>query len=117
MNVVADSLSRYFKNDLPEEVHPDWEYVDIDIRLDPDGDNLPVDRYVEMNAAKEIKVSAARRSQRLRDKSEPRVQEAEQLASSEPEQPAQMNEDDVLVFDSGADRMNYVSISKETIPS
>ena len=81
LNIVADCLSRYFKNDLPEEVHPEWEYVDIDVRLDPDGDTLPVDRYVEMAANREIKVSAVtRHTNRLRERPEPREEEADQLA-------------------------------------
>ena len=68
LNIVADCLSRYFKNHFPEEVHPEWGYVDIDVWLDPDGDTLPVDRYVEMAANREIRVSAAtRHTNRLRE--------------------------------------------------
>ena len=31
LNVVVDCLSRYFKNNLPDEIHPEWEYIDIDV--------------------------------------------------------------------------------------
>jgi hypothetical protein len=40
-NVVADSLSRYYKSDTPDEKHPSYAYVSADLRLDPEGDDLP----------------------------------------------------------------------------
>jgi hypothetical protein len=107
LNVVADTLSRYFKNDLPDEVHPDWEYVNIDIKLDPDGDTLPLDRLTELKQ-KEMRISAACKSQRLKDHIEPREIEAIELASPTPETVLQSQEDDedVLVFESNSDGTN-----------
>ena len=40
-NIVADCLSRYYSSDLPGETHADRQYVLADVRLDPDGDDLP----------------------------------------------------------------------------
>jgi hypothetical protein len=40
-NKVADCLSRYYGSDAPEEIHEEAVYVNIDSRLDPDGDDLP----------------------------------------------------------------------------
>ena len=40
-NVVADSLSRYYKSDTLDEKHPGHVYVSADLRLDPNGDDLP----------------------------------------------------------------------------
>ena len=40
-NIVADSLSRYYKSDAPDEKHPKHVYVSADLRLDPEGDDLP----------------------------------------------------------------------------
>ncbi|KIJ43782.1 hypothetical protein M422DRAFT_253036 [Sphaerobolus stellatus SS14] len=96
-----------FQNDLPDEVHLEWEYVDIDVQLDPDGDTLPVDQYVKMAANREIKESAAaRHTNKLRERPEPREDEADQLALPEGEQTDFNNEDDVLIFNSGADKVN-----------
>ena len=40
-NIVADCLSRYYSSDLPGETHVDHQYVAADVRLDPDGGDLP----------------------------------------------------------------------------
>ena len=37
-NKVADCLSRYYENDREDEIHPIHEYVNTDVRLDPDYD-------------------------------------------------------------------------------
>ncbi|KIJ33571.1 hypothetical protein M422DRAFT_264505 [Sphaerobolus stellatus SS14] len=67
-----------------DEVHSEWEYVNIDVQLDPDRDTLPVDQ----------------------ERPEPREEEADQLVLLEGEQIDSNNEDDVLVFNSGADKVN-----------
>ena len=46
-NKVADCLSRYYENDMSEDNHLENTYVNVDIRLDPDGKLLPTDRYME----------------------------------------------------------------------
>jgi len=40
-NIVADCLSRYYASDQPGEAHADHQYVSADLRLDPEGDDLP----------------------------------------------------------------------------
>ena len=58
-NKVADCLSRYYENDLPKEDHPEHIYINANVRLDPSGDLLPTDRFVELRSA------ASRRSKQL----------------------------------------------------
>jgi hypothetical protein len=48
----------------------DWEYVNIDIQLDPEGDTLPVDHFVEATLNRDIKISAAQHIQQLKDRVE-----------------------------------------------
>src|ERR1700730_16919966 len=47
-NKVADSLSRYYQSDEPEETHDVSEYVNADSRLDPDDEDLPIMRTTEL---------------------------------------------------------------------
>jgi hypothetical protein len=64
-NKVADCLSRYYENDTGNESHPEHIYLNADARLDPDGELLPTDRYMEP------KTAATRRSNRLAEKRKP----------------------------------------------
>ena len=50
-NKVADCLSRYYENDMSEDNHSENTYVNADITLDPDGELLPTDQYMELRAA------------------------------------------------------------------
>ena len=50
-NKVVDCLSCYYENDMSEDNHSENTYVNADIRLDPDGELLPTDRYMELHAA------------------------------------------------------------------
>ena len=50
-NKVADCLSRYYENNASEDNHLENTYVNADIRLDPDGELLPTDCYMELCAA------------------------------------------------------------------
>ena len=45
------SLSRYYENDMSDDNHSENTYVNMDIRLDPDGKLLPTDRNTELRAA------------------------------------------------------------------
>ena len=56
---VADCLSCYYENDMSEDNHSENTYVNADMRLDPDGELLPTDHYMELCAA------ATRRSKQL----------------------------------------------------
>jgi RNase H-like domain found in reverse transcriptase len=50
-NKVADCLSCYYAEDSLNESHPDYIYVNTDVHLDPDGELLPMERFVEVRAA------------------------------------------------------------------
>jgi RNase H-like domain found in reverse transcriptase len=50
-NKVADCLSCYYVEDSLNESHPEYIYVNADVRLDPDGELLPTERFVEVRAA------------------------------------------------------------------
>jgi hypothetical protein len=47
LNVIADIFSRFYHNRDTEPVSP-FEYVSADRRLDPEGEDLPVARYLEV---------------------------------------------------------------------
>ena len=70
---MADCLSRYYETDGPGDKHPDHEFVSTDAQLDPDGELLPVRRYVKVHAA------TARRSRHLAEKLEQHVLESDQM--------------------------------------
>jgi hypothetical protein len=76
LNRIADCLSRYYANDDPNQRRDDLEYVDIDRRLDPDGEDLPGNRPLEV---KEYKSAAAKRKQALNDAQSERAAEAEEM--------------------------------------
>lgn len=82
-NKVADCLSRYYENDELDEVHSVNEYVRADVRMDPSGEELPMERAqewrtraVEMRAMETMQV---RRSRRLQERQEVREIEAAEL--------------------------------------
>ncbi len=47
-NKVADCLSRYYESDERDKAHSIHEYVTADSRIDPTGDDLPPDRFMEL---------------------------------------------------------------------
>src|SRR3984957_10340718 len=49
-NRVADSLSRYYQSDTDEDSHPSYNYVTVDAQLDPEGEDLPWIRMIEVRA-------------------------------------------------------------------
>jgi hypothetical protein len=40
-NKVADSLSRYYQSNTWEDIHPSYDFVNADLQLDPEGEDLP----------------------------------------------------------------------------
>jgi hypothetical protein len=50
INLVADTLSRYFENDIWDKLLDGSLYVSVDSRLDPEGEDLPWDRFEEARA-------------------------------------------------------------------
>jgi hypothetical protein len=49
-NKVADSLSRYYQSDTSDDTHMTYDYVNADLVLDPEGEDLPWNRVVEIRA-------------------------------------------------------------------
>jgi hypothetical protein len=47
-NKVADALSRYYKHDLWSDVPDLHDYVNANVRLYPEHDDLPWDRFQEV---------------------------------------------------------------------
>ncbi|KAJ3832714.1 hypothetical protein F5878DRAFT_646539 [Lentinula raphanica] len=63
-NRIADALSRYFESDAPGEVHPATDYVNADVRLDKEMDDLPAQRVIEVQG---VRMAAIREEEELRD--------------------------------------------------
>ena len=51
LNKVADLLSHYYSDDMSEDKHPPHTFMNADARLDPDGETLPVECFVELCTA------------------------------------------------------------------
>ena len=85
LNKVADCLSRYYENDTFDEakVHNTSVYVNADVRLDPEGEDLPWGRFAELRGLRPIvSNNEGRRSTRiheLREQIEARQLEAADL--------------------------------------
>jgi hypothetical protein len=47
-NKVADMLSHYFETDNWTDAHPAQDYIDADVRLDPQHEDLPWERHLEL---------------------------------------------------------------------
>jgi hypothetical protein len=82
-NKVADCLSRYHENDTSEDVVEFHDYVQVDRQLDPEGEDLPQqrvmevkERVVEIRAMKDV---GTKHNKRLLDVVEQRDAEAEEL--------------------------------------
>ena len=78
-NKVADSLSRYYLSDAPEETHDVSEYVNADARLDPDRDDLPIKRAAELMGMRAELRPRKGKAREVLDKTEPRDAEATEL--------------------------------------
>ena len=49
-NKVADSLSRYYQSDTGDNVHPPYDFVNADVQLDPEHEDLPWNHVAEICA-------------------------------------------------------------------
>ena len=58
-NKVADCLSRYYENDTSTDVHEYHEYVHADRLIDPEGEDLPMDRVQEIKERR-VEIGAMR---------------------------------------------------------
>ncbi|KAL0056498.1 hypothetical protein AAF712_016898, partial [Marasmius tenuissimus] len=108
-NKVADALSRYYESDTDEDQHESHEFVNADLRLDKNMDDLPNDRINEIVGDH---LMALRRSNRLKERRKlkeaklPRDIEVEELQENAetdvPEVPIVNNdlEEDLTVLES-----------------
>ena len=97
-NQVADCLSRYYEANGPEDHHPDHDFVSADAKLDPDGELLPVQRYIK------LRLAAARWSRHLVEQTEQRVLDSVQLnAKSSPIPVGPDDDNSPLAIRAGAD--------------
>ena len=80
-NKVVDCLSCYHENDMSDNTHLDNTYVNADIQLDPDGEILPTDCYMELRAA------AIRQSKQLTKRQESHHIKAEILNAGDEQSP------------------------------
>jgi hypothetical protein len=97
-NKVADALSRYYAFDTPDDMHPDYDYVQADVRLDKNMDDLPRDRVEEIQ-----RMAAMRAEGELREADDARHEEAAELApepATETAEPVEHGADDPTAFDS-----------------
>jgi hypothetical protein len=79
LNRVADSLSRYYMSDSPNEKHDISEYVNADMRLDPDGDDLLKLRTEELSSMRAEVQLLEPPNIEVQDRIEPRSVEAAEL--------------------------------------
>ena len=97
-NQVADCLSHYYEAHGPEDHHPDPDFVSPDAKLDPDGELLPVQHYIELCLA------AGRRSRHLVEQMEQCVLNSVQLnTESSPNPMGPDDNDSPLAIQAGAD--------------
>jgi len=82
-NKVADCLSRYFESDTSADEHDFHDYVQDDRKVDPEGEDLPMERLQEIKERRvEIRAMHAmttRKNQKLREAQEIREEEAEEM--------------------------------------
>ncbi|KAG6805261.1 hypothetical protein H0H92_016067, partial [Tricholoma furcatifolium] len=83
LNKVADCLSRYFESNTPDDVYDPYAYVRADVRIDPEGDDLPLPRYQEVKERvvelRAMRAEELRRSRRLHNRVEQRDREAQEM--------------------------------------
>ena len=72
----CNSLSRYYQSDTWKDIHPSYDFVNADLQLDPEGEDLPWNRMVEIHA---IEVNETQRRKPLRKAIEERGLLAEEL--------------------------------------
>ena len=90
-------MFHYYEADGPEDHHPDHDFVSADTKLDPDGELLPVQHYVELCSV------VARWSHRLAEQIEQRVLDSVQLnAESSPISMEPDKDDSPLAIQAGA---------------
>jgi len=82
-NLVADALSRYHENDHWDEATDKSQYVNADLHLNPEGEDLPWVRFEETRAMHKLGVDPHSRPQRQRQA----LQKADDPVSFIPKRP------------------------------
>src|SRR5215471_5139316 len=96
-NTVADSLSRYHQSDSKDEPTQMHDYVNADLRLDPEGEDLPWGQIIEIRTMSIEKVKGP-----LKEASEDREIEAARLTEAsqkDSNQESISDNDDPILFD------------------
>jgi len=112
-NTVADSLSRFHQLDNAAEKVPIYDFVNADARLDPEGEDLPWDRVVE------IRAMSTEAHRQLEEEEETRSKEAKKMASAMPSGTDKVNEimdHDPTVFEEvseGPNLTRYIDNAKD----
>jgi hypothetical protein len=75
-NKVSDALSRWFEGRTDDECE-DEDFVNADVRLDPEGDDLPKARTIEMRA---IRIATKKK---VKGREEARQKEAAEMAAAD----------------------------------
>ena len=88
-NKVADALSRYYEADNADDFHPIQDYVNADVQMDPDLEDLTNARIGELLAGRitrqnpgGLEPDERNRQRELRMRPEPRVTEADEMAAA-----------------------------------
>jgi hypothetical protein len=87
-NKVADCLSRYYESDNHSDVHELHEFVNVDRKLDPGGDDLPSRRLMEIKE-RTVEIAAMRNLEmqlrkKMKEREEQRDVEAKELLPTIP---------------------------------
>lgn len=97
-NKVADSFSRYHQSDTDADKWQAYDYVNADLRLDPEGDDLPWGRVVEIRS-----MAVDEENRQLRESTEEREIEARKLSDASKKQQSleieSQEDDDPTIFD------------------
>ena len=97
-NVVADALSRMYAGRNDSIPIDDW--VNADVRLDPEGETLPIDRLLESRAM-QLRPRGPGGAV-LKERAEPRVLESLELQRASVAQPNEVQETPVRTADTNA---------------
>ncbi len=87
LNKIADCLSRYYESDTMSDKYDYHEFVNADVRIDKNGEDIPLPRYNEVfnnqeyirAMTVEVRRSARIKNRKIIDNVEERTKEAEQM--------------------------------------
>lgn len=89
LNKAVDCLYRYHKNDNYQDDIPDYDMVNTDMCLDPDGDDLPQSRLIEIWGGCILRRTRQRAERKARAEGNPIPQDRTEAQAVEAEQYAQ----------------------------